>query len=116
MKEFDWVEMIFRWFIIVMGIIAIIMLLQKIFGYSPTSNEVMMSFIGILIGLVINLYYKFGRVDEFINVSKRTFLRIGADVQDIRKDITEIRIDITGIKKDVGNVKKDISILRKAVT
>lgn len=103
------------------------MLLQKIFGYSPTSNEVMMSFIGILIGLVINLYYKFGRVDEFMSVSKRTFLKIGVDTQDMRNDVTELKMDVIGVKKDMNllkkdlnkefsDIKKEISIIRKAVT
>lgn len=116
-KEFNWVETIFRWYVIIMGIIAIFMLVQKILGLSPAIQEVTVTLIGILTGLVINLHQKFGRVDEFMSTSKRTFLKIGVDIRDMRKDITELKIDVVGLKKDMdkefSNVKKDISIIKK---
>ncbi len=91
-KHIDYFELLTKTMMWILGIIVIYMLILKIIGHSPTTETVLISFIGIITISLLNLYYRFG---EFNNFIKETFPRFERNIKESFKRLKE---DLVAIK------------------
>ena len=82
------------------------MLLLKITGHSPTIDTILITIVGILAVGLLNLYYHFGEVNNFVNKTfprfennvKESFERVKDDSQELKEEFKKFREDLTKIK------------------
>lgn len=124
MKKINLYEVLLKIFILVMGIIAIYMLLLKIFGYSPTIDQIILIVVTIGAGVSINTHFRFahfkGKVEEFMHVTKNTFRKMHTEMKEMRSEfnteIKEIRSDLEQMKRDIFELKRDMAVIKAKIS
>jgi len=106
-QKIDYFDLVTKAVMWILGIIAIYMLILKITGHSPTIDTILMTVIGILAVGLLNLYYHFGEINNFIN---RTFPRFENNIKEsfekAKDDSKELKEEFKKFREDLTNVKR----------
>ncbi len=73
MKKVDWFDIISKAVMIVLMAVLIYMLILKVTGHSPTLDTIFGVTLGVLTTGMVNLYYKFGKLEGMITEFVRHF-------------------------------------------
>lgn len=94
----------------VIGVIAIIMLLLKLLGHSPTADQLMVTLLGgifvIISTLCITVGMHIGEVRRFMKESDRRFYSLASDFKESKTNQEKFnnwsRVQFQGIKKSIS--------------
>ena len=85
------ISLVFKIIGALLGLIAVFLLIWKVFGHSPTSESVIVSLISVLtalvsaiIALLFNMMYKFGKMESDISYIKRMMFALIKDVKEFK--------------------------------
>ena len=114
----DIIENILTILVIIAFVIAIFMLLWKIFGDSPTIIDLLITLVGGILLYIFKIEYsrgKFeGQFESFMHSTKEGFGRVKEDINNLSGEMreglssikTEIKEDILGLRNEIKSRKK----------
>lgn len=109
----DIIEDILTILVIISFLVAIFMLLWRIFGDSPTILDLIISILSGLLLYVFKIEYsrgKFeGKFETFVHYTKESFSRVKDDITNLRNEMKE------GLSSIKTEIKEDISKLRTEI-
>ena len=96
-KKTDYFDLILKIIIVLLTILIVYWFFQLMFGGSPSLTQFNNGLILILVGLVVQLYYKFGKFSQFM---EGVFPRFENNVEN----------SFNRMKEDMGLIKKKLKI------
>lgn len=94
--------MIIQFIIWVVGIIVAFMLIQKIFGHSPTYEQIIVGLLILLIGKVYTHGSELGALREFKKAALNSFSHIKEDMDNVKKNVQETNTIIKKIEEKIA--------------
>lgn len=96
----------------VLSIIVIYWIILKLTNHSPTIEQIIAGFGGIISTFMFHHHYKLGRLDEFKKQTEKEFERTHNKLDKIDSEISILKIDVASIRSDVSTVRADIAFIR----
>lgn len=86
----DWVEIVTKSVIWILGIVLIYMLVLKILGHSPIYETIFGVALGVIVAQLFNMSYKVGKLEGDIASVKNTFHYVKEDINKINNNLIKI--------------------------
>lgn len=110
-EKMDYFDLVLKTIIILGTVLVVYWFIQLMFGGSPGISDYNMGLILVLIGLVVHLYFKFGKSNQFI---EGTFPRFEKNVESsfgrMKENMDGLKGSLDGLKKDMGLIKNKLKV------
>lgn len=93
-----WTEITTRWIIYIISILIIYMLILKLTNHSPLFETIVAGGVGFLIVNTFKMENRFGKIENHMEVTKRTFGRIGHELDEIKKEVNGTKNEVKRIE------------------
>ena len=107
----------------ILATILILQLLLKVTGHSPTYEQVVLTFIGAGIIMLLKQQHDFGRFKGKFEHSEKDFNYLRKKVNHMDKDIQDIKLQVQGINFEIkslncqiGEIKKQLQIINSKLS
>ncbi|GEM_PF-4650835 len=99
-----WVDMITRWAIYAISILVIYMLILKLTNHSPLFETIIAGGVGFLIVNTFKVENRFGKMENHMETTKRTFAKIGQEFDKMNARIDSVNDRLHHIENKVDRM------------
>lgn len=102
--KYDYLPLILKCVVVILAVLLLYWGIQLLLGGSPTLEQYLAAFTAALIALVVQLYYRTGKLTGFVEETFPRFERI------VETSFSKMRQDIISIKSDVASINRKLKI------